>query len=1129
MEQKNSKILEIYKNSTFANIGKKVSDLQSGKITNLSTQNINKLDKKSILEIQKDFQKVVVLPYKTILSEHSFLEFGKIKINPTQGVIKLFNAINNNVGPVPISNRFGVLRVPVQNINIKNSDFDLLKYKKLPEINNLKKRSVLEQKTDDIIISKNKNSLLSFNLPKINEFNTNSILNLNSNFDDIVKLKISSLLDKKLPFEIKDLPYSDVLQFNSRYDDLIIKDINSVLKLYLSSNLYNSIPGQVNFFSDENAVGFMKSAQIGQSFFNFKNLPNIKSPNKTPEKIPGNIKEMPKTPDKPISDINPPAKTLEKPISKLIDIEKTPEKKPAIINLMKETPVKKYIDPLPIKKTPEKLGSELNDMKETPEKLGSKLRDMRETPKKESIPLGVVNFIPDEYAKGFTPNIRFLVTQYDLSKVPELEAFNWNNPPGYPGVLNQYVIFFSKNSSSFLFNSTASDLLIKGFKTPKVPINNSQLIIPPYQYADERLPSWAKSFESGMSNAASKAATSFAKQIKNSLILKVLDLNPQFRNDVSGDSNPLIQSELIWQQLAGEIYFKYNEFGTVIRNVRESVINITSGLVGRQVAEAVIPKIESAVASSTSKLINSVLGMPLVNEEMILMMYHISMGTKYTKSKAYFDRLAKIYNSKYNLVGDNAINYYDEENKYTTKGNVNSSNINTTSPKSTASSLSNFVSLEDDAEMSNLKALLKTFSKKDSDLDYYKIPIGDVNTSGLVNTYLFKNESATFGKIDLSDRPYFSNNIKSEGKIFNYGEQSRTGSIDINYLITGSKNENDVQGKSLRPKNKSVIPSNNFLPKSTVSGRSKKAPSSADDVDAERTYSYLLSKKLRELNKKTLTDIGFPNSENNFSDRKNKAYMSIMPSEDSTDYIKPKKYEDDDLIDFYFEDLSTLSERDETIVIPFRANITSIGDSVNANWSPQDYMGRADKFWIYQGFERRLSVSFDVAINSEDEFIASWNKINYLHGMCYPVSYPAEISMKAPIMAITIGNLFNKVKVILNSFSVNMDGNTLWEIKENFQLPMYIKIQVEFTVLFDDTPIARARHYAQDTGEIDWIRPVWYEYTEGNVSQNNKNRTSIGKDANGNIISTNEVEKANSSELSGRLTGLNFNSINFRR
>jgi hypothetical protein len=1155
MEQE-SKLLDIYKKSPFSNIGNKVSAIQNSKVPNeLKISNFNT---KSILEIQKDFEQIVVKPYGTVLSELS--KVGNIKINPTTSVLRLFNQLNDVVSPVLISYDTNLLNVTSIYSNIKQpNSSDLLKYRILPSIEQPSKTSILNETTPEIKSVTISNNLIYSDTAQTNEFKTQNILNLNSTFDDIVEFKTTSLLNQKVPFEtITDLPYSNVLEMNSKFDDLVIKDISSILKVYVASKVPETIPGVANFFADIYNTGFTLNAQQGQSLFNQGAIPEYREAKINPDKSIIDIVQMTETPEKNIVNINLIPVTPEKVGLNVIPSPDGPDKKVVDVNLMPDTPEKPIAtlrdmidvtkegrDPIPMGPTPEKPIETLSEVDYIPnidaegftanaEPLQTQFTYLRlptigeipATPDKRSQATKptAVNFIPNEKATGFTLNNGRLITEYNLKETPDLYAFTWNMPPGYPGVLNQYAVYFSKYPPltnvtyktiiDWAYNQTirvpeARKLYSQGFHTPKVPINEFQLIVPPYQYANDRLPTWANTYVSTLEDVGSTLVSGFLSQKTFELITSIagIDVSVYQTSDIkrnsSGDIIPssntisaLKQSPLALHALAGEIYWEHNKLGTVVRNVREGVINTVSDLVGTTLANIFIPTLESAIGNATSNLINTTLNATVLDSDKVLILYHIMMGTKYTKSKAFFDRLTKTYSSKYGQIGDNALNLYNDQTSYQKYLHGDSVDafgyaIPYVPTEITDVFLGNEVKgrIQSDDSISELKSTLSRVLNGYSQT--MKIPIGNYEP-GLINKYLKKDESKTFGTI-IDPEKYYSVDMEVGRNIYEYDGPSLNNSIFTNYPTA----EDIIKHPSLKVKTDL-----NALGTNAISDYTKVLSddlylayknTTVDRNKNEGSY-YIQMTNILNGKKKLLDDKGFPSIATQFSDAKNRLNMIKMPKSD-IESLGTEVYTDNDLIDFYFEDISSLSKTNESIVIPFRAILTTISDGTNATWGAQDYMGRADKFWIYQGFERHVAIAFDVAINSKDEFISSWNKINYLYGMCFPVEYPAQIALKAPIVALTVGNLFNRTHVILNSINLSFDGATIWELEQNYQLPTYIKIQTDFTVLFQDIPLADKHHFAQNQ---DWILPRIYDYNETNT-QNSSDSNILTRDSSGNI------------------------------
>jgi len=153
---------------------------------------------------------------------------------------------------------------------------------------------------------------------------------------------------------------------------------------------------------------------------------------------------------------------------------------------------------------------------------------------------------------------------------------------------------------------------------------------------------------------------------------------------------------------------------------------------------------------------------------------------------------------------------------------------------------------------------------------------------------------------------------------------------------------------------------------------------------------------------------------------------------DETDVDDWKIYDPyaDDLIAFYFYDM--VNEKH----IPFRASITGINDSFQAEWTGYEYIGRPDKLYTYKGFGRTLSFSFRVIANSIKELLPMWKRVNYLCGLTMPANYTQasrqdNISQNQfivpPFVLLTIGDMYKEQPILINRVGLNIPDGTSWE------------------------------------------------------------------------------------------------------
>jgi hypothetical protein len=114
----------------------------------------------------------------------------------------------------------------------------------------------------------------------------------------------------------------------------------------------------------------------------------------------------------------------------------------------------------------------------------------------------------------------------------------------------------------------------------------------------------------------------------------------------------------------------------------------------------------------------------------------------------------------------------------------------------------------------------------------------------------------------------------------------------------------------------------------------------------------------------------------------------------------------------------------------FRAFIDSFSDSYDADWSPIDYMGRAEKLYKYKGFGRKISMAFTVVAQSREEITAMYDKLNFLASSLAPEYLDSLTSgyMAGNIAYITLGGYINDQPGIINSLTFDIPEESPWEI-----------------------------------------------------------------------------------------------------
>jgi hypothetical protein len=198
-----------------------------------------------------------------------------------------------------------------------------------------------------------------------------------------------------------------------------------------------------------------------------------------------------------------------------------------------------------------------------------------------------------------------------------------------------------------------------------------------------------------------------------------------------------------------------------------------------------------------------------------------------------------------------------------------------------------------------------------------------------------------------------------------------------------------------------------------------------------------------------------------------------------------------DFIKFFFTGpLLHANSTDTDDIIVFRATINSLSDTFNPNWSPVTMIGRADPNYQYTGVSRDLSLDFTVYATDRDEMKPIWRKLNALAGFTAP-RYNNDITLGAPWMRVTIGDMFYQQPMILTSLSYTLvDSDTTWEINIEkdptmMQVPHKVSVSCGFSVITDFLPQYRGRFYSlakefDDNGTPKVGNNNWLSDFEGN-------------------------------------------------
>lgn len=114
----------------------------------------------------------------------------------------------------------------------------------------------------------------------------------------------------------------------------------------------------------------------------------------------------------------------------------------------------------------------------------------------------------------------------------------------------------------------------------------------------------------------------------------------------------------------------------------------------------------------------------------------------------------------------------------------------------------------------------------------------------------------------------------------------------------------------------------------------------------------------------------------------------------------------------------------------FRAFIDSFSDNYNAEWNAINYMGRAEKFYKYKGFDRTINMSFTVVAQSRPEITAMYDKLNFLASSLAPEYLDSVTAgyMAGNIAYLTLGGYVYEQPGIITQLTYDIPEESPWEI-----------------------------------------------------------------------------------------------------
>ena len=193
--------------------------------------------------------------------------------------------------------------------------------------------------------------------------------------------------------------------------------------------------------------------------------------------------------------------------------------------------------------------------------------------------------------------------------------------------------------------------------------------------------------------------------------------------------------------------------------------------------------------------------------------------------------------------------------------------------------------------------------------------------------------------------------------------------------------------------------------------------------------------------------------------------MKSIYSSDEVD----KEMRNSDFIKFWIARLDNDSITGTKEYIHLRAYLSGISDNFQASFNNFKYVGRAETFKTYNGFDRSFSFTLKVAALSRVELVPIIRKLNYIASLTAP-DYSSGGFMRSNIVYLTLGDYLANVPGFIESVNITIPDDTSFEIARGAdgepdgtteQLPKYAEMQISFKPIHSILPEVGARFIGQ--------------------------------------------------------------------
>lgn len=183
----------------------------------------------------------------------------------------------------------------------------------------------------------------------------------------------------------------------------------------------------------------------------------------------------------------------------------------------------------------------------------------------------------------------------------------------------------------------------------------------------------------------------------------------------------------------------------------------------------------------------------------------------------------------------------------------------------------------------------------------------------------------------------------------------------------------------------------------------------------------------------------------------NKSYYDSIDTVSSAEkqfYWDKDRHEEVGLVPF---EISSITP-EMRYYMAFEATLDSFNDNFTGNWNGTQYVGRAENFYIYTGFDRQIDFSFKAFASRPEYLYTLYRKLNALAGTTAP-TYKDGVFMRGTLTSVSIGDLLVDQKGFFKGIRFNWKQDYQWEIDDKIlRVPLVLDVSINFTPIHDFVP-----------------------------------------------------------------------------